>query len=61
MAIRCFKNLKKTVSISFNSVNTEIGNYLLSYKNDINVTAQINLNIYNNKKRLQLNIKDVFI
>ena len=48
-------------AISFNSVNTEIGNYLLSYKNDINVTAQINLNIYNNKKRLQLNIKDVFI
>ena len=48
-------------AISFNSVNTEIGNYLLSYKKDINVTAQINLNIYNNKKRLQLNIKDVFI
>ena len=48
-------------SICFNSVNTEIGNYLLSYKKDINLTAQINLNIYNNKKRLQLNIKDVFI
>ena len=48
-------------AISFNSVNTEIGNYLLSYKKDINVTAQINLNIYNNKKRLQLNIKDIFI
>jgi single-stranded-DNA-specific exonuclease len=48
-------------AISFNSVNTEIGNYLLSYKNNINVTAQVNLNIYNNKKRLQLNIKDVFI
>ena len=48
-------------AISFNSVNTEIGNYLLSYKKDINVTAQIILNIYNNKKRLQLNIKDVFI
>jgi single-stranded-DNA-specific exonuclease len=48
-------------SICFNSVNTEIGNYLLSYKKDISLTAQINLNIYNNKKRLQLNIKDVFI
>ena len=48
-------------SICFNSVNTEIGKYLLSYKKDINLTAQINLNIYNNKKRLQLNIKDVFI
>ena len=31
------------------------------YKKDINITAQINLNIYNNKKRLQLNIKDVFV
>ena len=48
-------------SICFNSINTEIGNYLLSYKKIINITAQINLNIYNNKKRLQLNIKDVFI
>ena len=48
-------------AICFNSVNTEIGNYLLSYKKDIDVTAQIYLNIYNNKKRLQLNIKDVFI
>ncbi len=55
-------NIGPTVnSICFNSVNTEIGNYLLSYKKDINLTAQINLNIYNNKKRLQLNIKDVFI
>tara|TARA_B100001057_G_scaffold434944_1_gene464936 strand:+ start:544 stop:2238 length:1695 start_codon:yes stop_codon:yes gene_type:complete len=48
-------------AICFNSVNTEIGNYLLSYKKNINLTAQINLNVYNNKKRLQLNIKDVFI
>ena len=48
-------------SICFNSVNTEIGNYLLLYKKEIDLTAQINLNIYNNKKRLQLNIKDVFI
>ena len=48
-------------SICFNSVNTEIGNYLLSYKKDISLTAQINLNIFNNKKRLQLNIKDIFI
>ena len=48
-------------SICFNSLNTEVGNYLLSYKNYINITAQINLNIYNNKKTLQLNIKDIFI
>ena len=48
-------------SICFNSVNTEIGNCLLSYKKDINIIADINLNTYNNKKRLQLNIKDIFI
>jgi single-stranded-DNA-specific exonuclease len=48
-------------SICFNAVNTEIGNYLLSYKKDINLTAQIILNVFNNKKRVQLNIKDVFI
>ena len=48
-------------SICFNSVNTKIGNCLLSHKKDINLAAQINLNIYNNKKRLQLNIKDIFI
>ena len=48
-------------AICFNSVNTEIGNYLLSYKKNIDIAAQINLNIYNNKKSLQLNIKDVFI
>ena len=48
-------------SISFNSINTKIGEYLMSYKNNINVIGQINENIWNNKKDLQLTIKDVVI
>ncbi|MDA7714857.1 single-stranded-DNA-specific exonuclease RecJ [Candidatus Pelagibacter sp.] len=46
-------------SISFNSVNNKVGEYLLNYKNDFNVLGQINENIWNNKKTLQLTIKDI--
>ena len=48
-------------SISFNSLNTKIGEYLMNYKNNINVIGQINENIWNNKKSLQLTIKDVIL
>ena len=48
-------------SISFNSVNSKIGEYLLNYKNTINVLGQINENIWNNKKTLQLTIRDVIL
>ena len=48
-------------SICFNSLNTKIGYYLLSYKENMNVIGQIHENIWNNKKNLQLNIKDVLI
>tara|TARA_B100000767_G_scaffold5983_1_gene5762 strand:- start:79 stop:1350 length:1272 start_codon:yes stop_codon:yes gene_type:complete len=48
-------------SISFNSVNTNIGQYLLNYKKPINVLGQINENIWNNKKTLQLTIRDIII
>ena len=48
-------------SISFNSVNSKVGEYLLNYKNTINVLGQINENIWNNKKTLQLTISDVII
>ena len=48
-------------SISFNSVNNKIGDYLLNYKNNLNVLGQINENIWNNKKSLQLTIRDVFL
>ena len=48
-------------SISFNSVNNKVGEYLLNYKNDLSVLGQINENIWNNKKTLQLTIKDVIL
>ena len=48
-------------SISFNSVNSKLGEYLLNYKNDLNVLGQINENIWNNKKTLQLTIKDIIL
>ena len=48
-------------SISFNSVNNKVGEYLLNYKNNLNVLGQINENIWNNKKTLQLTIRDVIL
>ena len=48
-------------SISFNSVNNKLGEYLLNYKNNLNVLGQINENIWNNKKTLQLTIKDIIL
>jgi len=48
-------------SISFNSFNTKIGEHLMNYKNSINVIGQINENIWNNKKSLQLTIRDVIV
>jgi len=48
-------------SISFNSVNSKVGEYLLNYKKSLNVLGQINENIWNNKKTLQLTIKDVIL
>jgi single-stranded-DNA-specific exonuclease len=48
-------------SISFNSVNSKVGEYLLNYKNDLNVLGQISENVWNNKKTLQLSIKDIIL
>ncbi|MDB4119398.1 single-stranded-DNA-specific exonuclease RecJ [Candidatus Pelagibacter sp.] len=48
-------------SICFNCMNTQIGEYLLSYKKNINIVAEINENIWNNKKNIQLNIKDLVL
>jgi single-stranded-DNA-specific exonuclease len=48
-------------SISFNSINTNVGEHLISYKNSINVIGQINENIWNNKKILQLTIRDLIL
>ena len=47
--------------ISFNSVDNKIGEYLLNYKNSLNVLGQMNENIWNNKKTLQLTIRDVIL
>ena len=48
-------------SISFNSVNSKIGEYLLNYKKDLNVLGQINENFWNNKNTLQLTIRDIIL
>ena len=48
-------------SISFNSINTKVGEHLMNYKNSINVIGQINENIWNNKKALQLTIRDLIL
>ena len=55
------KNSKSIKSICFNSINTKIGEYLMSYKNKISVIGQINENIWNNKKTLQLTIRDLIL
>ena len=48
-------------SICFNSVNTKVGNYLLYNKKQIDIIGEINENIWNNKKSIQLNIKDLIL
>ena len=48
-------------AISFNSVKNRVGEYLLNYKNNLHVLGQINENYWNNKKNLQLTIRDVII
>ena len=48
-------------SISFNSINTKIGEYLMNYKNNINVIGQINENFWKDKKALQLTVRDVIL
>ena len=46
-------------SISFNSINTKMADILIGYKKNINVIGQISENIWNNKKTLQLTIRDI--
>jgi len=48
-------------SISFNTVNNKIGEYLLNYKNSLNVLGHINENFWNNKNSLQLTIRDIIL
>ena len=48
-------------SISFDSLNTKISVNLLNYKKYLSVIGQINQNFWNNKKTLQLIIKDLIL
>ena len=48
-------------SISFNSVDNKIGEHILHYKKTLNVLGQISENIWNNKKTLQLTIRDIIL
>ena len=52
---------KSINAISFNLINSEISKYLLNYKKEIKILAQIKQNIWNNKRSIQLNILDVII
>ena len=42
-------------------MNSKLGEYLLNYKKNFNVMGQINENFWNNKKTLQLIIKDLIL
>ena len=55
------KNGFSIKSISFNSINEPIGNYLLNYKKEINVLGCLQDNFWNNKKKLQLVVRDLII
>ena len=55
------KTGKTIKSICFNAINTQLGKYLLPYKKNVHVIAQIHENYWNNNKFLQLNIKDLLI
>jgi single-stranded-DNA-specific exonuclease len=47
--------------ICFNCLNTNMGHYLSNYKKKINIVAQIHENIWNNKKSIQLHIRDLIL
>ena len=55
------KSNKTVNAVSFNLINSEISKYLLNYKKEIKVLAEIKQNTWNNKKKIQLNILDLVI
>ena len=55
------KNSSSINSVFFDTINSKIGVNLLNYKKYLSVIGQINLNFWNNKKTLQLIIKDLIL
>ena len=55
------KNGKSVPAISFNSLDNEVGNYLLNYKKELNVVGYLKDNYWNNKKKLQLVVLDLIL
>ena len=58
-----FKNKSgRTIkSISFDCVNSELGNYLLNFKKEFDLIACIVENNWNNKKRIELRVIDIIL
>ena len=48
-------------AISFNAVKESFGKYLLNYKKEINLVGYLSENFWNNKKTLQLVVRDLII
>jgi len=48
-------------AISFSLIDSEISKILLNYKNKVNIIAEIDLNLWNGRKLLQLNIQDIIL
>ena len=46
-------------SISFDCVNSELGSYLLNFKNEFDVIGCIIKNNWNNKKEIELRVIDI--
>ena len=63
----CWQDTKNPIILNIESpnqfcpLNSKLGHYLLNYKKKINIIAQIHENIWNNKKTIQLNIKDLIL
>ena len=55
------KNGISMQGISFNVKKESFGKYLLNYKKEINVVGYLNENFWNNKKTLQLVVRDLII
>ena len=52
---------KMVPSISFNFIDSQVNKTLLYNKNEVSLIVQIKQNIWNNKKKLQLNVLDIIV